>query len=163
MTELQTGESGKVCWKWQQKGPHSLRVSHRAQRRARWKKSSSNRWWHYHRKQTQSNNVLLLHARLINTKETLDTVNAIMKLPAACSITQHLLQHKWKRGTGRCAWFRRFSFLNISINVSYFNIFPASVHTLSPQDWWCCHSIRQTDESNLKECIFLFRLINRDL
>ena len=34
MTELQTGERDKARWKWQQKGPHSLWVSAREERRA---------------------------------------------------------------------------------------------------------------------------------
>lgn len=52
MTELQIGEWGKVCWKWQQKGPHSLQVLDREGRganirlvKANWKNNSFNRWW----------------------------------------------------------------------------------------------------------------------
>lgn len=125
-----------------------------------WKKNLFNRWWQYQRKiPTKKPSGVLLMSRQWTPKQTLDTLNVIMKLHALCSITQHLLitqmkKGKWKGGLG-------FSFLNISINLTYFNIFPASIHMLSSQDGWSCHSIPQTDELKPKQCIFLFRLMNR--
>lgn len=56
------------------------------------------------------------------------------------------LQGKRKDGLGLAI-----SFLNISINLTYFNIFCASVHMLYPQDGWSCHSIEQTDELKPKQ------------
>lgn len=64
--------------------------------------------------------------------ETLDIVNVIMTLPAVCmfhNTTPMITQ--MKEGNGKVGFL---CFLNISINPTYFNIFSASVHQLSPQD-----------------------------
>lgn len=61
-----------------------------------------------------------------------------------------------KKGVSNCFH----SFVNISINPTYFNIFSTSAHTLSSPDWWSCHIVRQTDEGSSTKHIFLLVLIN---
>ena len=159
MTELQTREWDKACWKWQQRGPHSLRVSTREGRRATYarrrqaekKQNSFNGWWQHQRKQKQRNSALPLHNGNIRHCKCIHEASLSMFHDATPMITQ---MEKRGREVGSL------SFPNISINLTYFNIFPASVHTLSPQDEWSRRASRQTDELKPKEYIFLPRLMN---
>lgn len=127
-----------------------------------WKKNFLNGWWQHLRKNQQRNSVFFFFLNVLPMKTKANNrqckcnheASSIM-FPYATPPDTTNKKGKWKR---QLAW--AVSFLNISISLTFFNIFSASVHMPSPQDGWSCHSIWQTDELKPKQCVFLSHLIN---